>query len=106
MKSPYTVLGIAEDANDETVKKAWLNGVRAFPPDLHPERFREIRNAYEQVATKKDRLRYELFNTSCLERDEIAQVLFQDTRGQAVLTEEFFQGLLTRFVGTTVLNLE
>ncbi|MFP4418003.1 MAG: hypothetical protein ACOC41_07745 [Chitinivibrionales bacterium] len=64
MRNPYTVLGLKrESTTDEDVRKAWLEKVRRFPPETHPEQFRECRQAYEALKTKKDRLRELLIST-------------------------------------------
>lgn len=55
---PFAVLGVAEDAGDEAIKRRYLALVRAFPPDREPERFQAYRRAYE--ATRDARVRAEL----------------------------------------------
>jgi hypothetical protein len=65
MKNPYTILGVDPKAGDEEIRKAWLDKVRKFPPETAPEKFREIRQAYDAISTHTLRLRRYLFSTDC-----------------------------------------
>lgn len=56
------------DCTDATVRKAYLTLVKRFPPDVKPERFKKINNAYLQIKTEKLRLKYYLFNTESYAR--------------------------------------
>jgi hypothetical protein len=56
----FAVLDVAEDADDETIKRRYLALVRQHPPEREPERFGEIRAAFEAVESKRDRLRARL----------------------------------------------
>ena len=40
MRDPFTVLGVAEDADDAEIRRRYLALVRDFPPDRDPDRFR------------------------------------------------------------------
>jgi curved DNA-binding protein CbpA len=59
---PYDILGIALGANDEGVRKAYLDLVRSHSPDLDPEAFKRISAAYQMLKDEKSRLRYYLFD--------------------------------------------
>jgi DnaJ-class molecular chaperone len=59
---PYVTLNVAENADDAVIRRAYLDAVREFPPDLHPERFRRISKAYESIKTEKQRAEFELFD--------------------------------------------
>ncbi|MGZ8216912.1 J domain-containing protein [Methylomagnum sp.] len=61
METPYEILGVDEDADDESIKKAYLRKVREFPPEQQGEAFRRVREAYEHIATDKQRRQYRLF---------------------------------------------
>jgi curved DNA-binding protein CbpA len=39
MRDPFTVLGVAEDADDAEIRRRYLALVRDFPPDRDPDRF-------------------------------------------------------------------
>jgi curved DNA-binding protein CbpA len=61
MADPYTVLGLAPDADDAAVRKRYLELTIQFPPEQHPEKFAAVRAAYEKVRTLDARARYRLF---------------------------------------------
>lgn len=61
--NPFDVLAISADADDETVRKAYLDLVRRFSPDIHPTEFKRINRAYEAIRDEKARLTHYLFNT-------------------------------------------
>ena len=63
MTNPFQVLGVPETADDAEIKKAYLRKVREFPPDRAPQQFQVVREAFEAVQTRRDRLRYRLFHT-------------------------------------------
>ncbi len=62
MPNPFALLGVAEDAGDDAIKKAYLQRVREHPPERDPNRFQAIRAAYEAIKTHRDRLRHRLFH--------------------------------------------
>lgn len=62
MADPYTVLGVQQDADDDAIRKRYLDLTREFTPEHHPERFAEIRAAYERVKDLDSRVRYRLFD--------------------------------------------
>ncbi|MBO0711085.1 MAG: J domain-containing protein [Acetobacteraceae bacterium] len=57
------MLGIGESVDDTTIKQRYLALVRAFPPDREPDRFQEIRQAYEAVRTVRGRLEVQLLQS-------------------------------------------
>jgi curved DNA-binding protein CbpA len=57
-RDPFTVLGVSAD--DAAIKQRYLALVRACPPDRAPDRFQEIRQAYEALCTKRRRLEVQL----------------------------------------------
>ncbi len=56
MTDPFTVLGVDETAGDDEIKQRYLALVRAYPPDLEPQRFQAYRAAYEQLRDNRKRL--------------------------------------------------
>ena len=48
-RSYYEVLGLSENATPEEVKKAYFRLVRVHSPEKDPEKFQEIRKAYEAL---------------------------------------------------------
>jgi curved DNA-binding protein CbpA len=61
MADPYSVLGLPADSDDETIRRRYLELVRQFTPEQHPEKFAAIRQAYENLRDVNTRLRYRLF---------------------------------------------
>jgi curved DNA-binding protein CbpA len=61
MSDPYAVLGLPPDSDDETIRRRYLELVRQFSPEHHPERFAAIRAAYESLRDLDTRLRHRLF---------------------------------------------
>lgn len=60
---PYEILGVSPDADDGTIRNAYLSLVRRFSPDADPEAFKRINWAHEQLKDEKSRLKHYLFNT-------------------------------------------
>ena len=55
IQDPYKVLGVAPDASDEDIKKAYRRLARKYHPDLNPgdqeaaRKMQEVNSAYEQI---------------------------------------------------------
>ncbi len=73
MTDPYAELGVAPEADDETIRKRYLQLVREFSPEQHPQRFAAIRSAYEQVRSLNSRVAYRLFEQG--KRDSIESII-------------------------------
>ncbi len=63
--NPYHVLGVPAEADDATIRAAYLKGVKEYPPDLHPTQFQAISSAYDRIRDEPARLNYFLFNKDC-----------------------------------------
>jgi curved DNA-binding protein CbpA len=61
MSDPYQVMGLPPDSDDEAIRRRYLQLVREFSPEQHPEKFAAIRAAYESLRDLNTRLRYRLF---------------------------------------------
>ncbi len=64
MSDPYVILGVAPDADDTAIQAAYLAAVKACPPERDARRFEAVRRAYEAIRTRRDRLAFELFDTT------------------------------------------
>ncbi len=64
IQDPFAVLGVDDDAGDETIRQRYLALVRRFPPDREPDRFQEIRRAYEATRGERERLEARLLQSS------------------------------------------
>jgi curved DNA-binding protein CbpA len=61
MTDDYAVLGLPDDSDDDTIRRRYLELVRQFSPERHPERFAAVRKAYENLRDLDTRLRHRLF---------------------------------------------
>src|SRR5215813_14093429 len=65
MKDLYKILGVAEDADDTAIKKAFRKLAKEFHPDVtggdkkKTERFKEINEAYSVLGDKQKRTEYD-----------------------------------------------
>jgi len=93
MMDPFSTLGVTTDADDEQIRRAYLDQVRRYPADRHPERFQRIRDAYEQIGTRRGRLQHRLFATEAPTRESLLQHLETLAQAQRPSLEQF-QALL------------
>jgi len=49
-KDPFATLGVSPDADESQVRARYLELVKQYPPEQHPEKFREIRAAFEAAS--------------------------------------------------------
>ncbi len=61
LEDPYVVLGIARDVDQDDIKRAYFEQVRAHPPETDPDRFKTIRAAYEKLRTPERRAQTDIF---------------------------------------------
>ena len=52
MADPYEILGVSRSSSEADIRRRYLELVRQYPPDRHPERFKEIHQAYESCAIR------------------------------------------------------
>ncbi|MEE8291487.1 MAG: J domain-containing protein [Candidatus Tectomicrobia bacterium] len=77
MSDPYTILGLATDSTDDAIRRRYLALVRTYTPERAPERFVEIREAYEKLRDPISRLRYQLFELS---KDDSLDAIIADAK--------------------------
>ena len=73
MNNPFLLLDVPEDADDASIKKAYLQKVRQHPPEHEPEQFQAIRAAFEAIKSRRDRLRYRLFQQDAADIDGLVK---------------------------------
>ncbi|MEL6180995.1 MAG: J domain-containing protein [Myxococcota bacterium] len=61
MLYPFAVLDLPHDATDQQVQERYYTLLERFPPDVAPEHFNLIRQAYESLSTQEKRLQVKLF---------------------------------------------
>lgn len=76
MDDPFAILGVAPDAPETDIRKRYLELVRKHSPDRDPERFREIRQAYDAVSDPETRLDRMIFQSKT---DDSLERLLSDT---------------------------
>ncbi len=54
MKNDYQILGLEEGADEKAVKRAYFKLIRTYSPEKDPERFQEIRAAYERLTEERE----------------------------------------------------
>ncbi len=96
MSNPYNVLGLSPDCDDETIRRRYLELVRQYSPEQHPEKFAAIRAAYESLRDLDTRLRYRLFEAGKHESVEalIEEIACQSSRRR--LSLEMLLSTLTK----------
>ena len=61
MRDLYGILKVSPEAGDIEIKKAYVSMVRRYPPEKAPEKFKEIRKAYETLTNPVARKEYDAF---------------------------------------------
>jgi curved DNA-binding protein len=73
-KDLYSVLGVARDADEDTIKKAFRKLAMKYHPDKNPaksseQRFKEVNQAHEVLSDKKKRALYDEFGEESLSQN-------------------------------------
>jgi DnaJ-class molecular chaperone len=89
MADPYAVLGLPPDCDDAAVRRRYLELVRQFTPENHPERFAAVRAAYDALRDGDARLRRRLFEAGQEETIDaiVEEVACWTPRRRATLAE-------------------
>ncbi|MCG6908071.1 MAG: J domain-containing protein [Desulfobacteraceae bacterium] len=90
---PYEILGLTPEADDAAIRTAYLELVRRYPPDHHPQRFAAVSEAYQILKDEGARLRHQLFNLDSGLRSpiEVLQRRFAAPEARRPLTAEALQ---------------
>src|SRR5437868_13220980 len=96
MPDPYEVLGLPPDSDDEAIRRRYLELVRQFSPEHHPEKFAAVRAAYESLRDLDTRLRKRVFEAG---RNENVEALIEEITcrsGRRRLSLEMLLSMVTR----------
>ena len=92
MHDPWTVLNLEPSADEATIRRRYLELVRENPPDRDPDRFHEIRTAYDLVRDPTHRLEKLLFDVRSDEQlDTLVAHLQARMRGSRIPTVALLQ---------------
>ncbi len=61
MIDPFAVLGLPPETDDAAIRRRYLELIKQCTPEQSPERFAEVRAAYEAVRTAEARVQFRLF---------------------------------------------
>jgi preprotein translocase subunit Sec63 len=88
LRDPYEVLGLPQDAGPEEIRRQYLALVRQYPPEREPQRFAEIREAYDNLRDPIVTLRGRLLGvSSTVTFAELLQSVRPDVRRERIATE-------------------
>lgn len=92
---PFTILGLSRDAGEAEVRARYLELVKQNPPEREPDKFREIRAAYE-AAKNPLTLACRLLAAPDTEVQQWAEVLNAQKKNPPRLTPAFILSLGNR----------
>jgi len=88
MNDPYHVLGLPPDAEPDAIRVRYLELVRQFSPEREPERFAEIREAFDKLRDPVLVLKNRLFRPLTAHTlDGLASRLRSDIRSRRIPTD-------------------
>jgi curved DNA-binding protein CbpA len=87
MSDSYRILGVSPDMDDAAVRRRYLELVRQYSPEKCPQRFAEIREAYDQLRDPARRLERELFGAGGETLDDIIAELRSKAQAVRIPTE-------------------
>ncbi len=73
MADPFLILGVSAHAESDEIRRRYLELVRQHSPDRDPERFAEIRAAYDELSDPVQQLQKLLFDVESV--DSIDRVI-------------------------------
>ena len=90
--SPYEVLGVSPEATIKDIKRKYRELVREFTPEHHPDKFMEIRSAYDALMSTEveEQEKFPIYKKPLefLKQDTQTQ---QDTLNPLVILGEIFE---------------
>jgi curved DNA-binding protein CbpA len=92
MPDPFRTLGVPPDADDDAIRRRYLELAREFTPEQHPERFAAVRAAYEKVKDIDARVKYRLFDAG---RDDTIESIIEEAACRTPRRRVGLRALLT-----------
>jgi len=88
VSDPYEVLGLGTDADEQAIRRRYLELVRQFPPEREPQRAAEIREAYDRIRDPVVNLENRLFSLTATQTfDGLLAELKPDVRERRIPTD-------------------
>lgn len=95
----YEILDVPKNADDASIKSAYLSLISHYTPDDAPDEFEKIREAFEKIENKKARSKYFLFHHPIEGLKEFHQVLLQQNNNKkSPTTKKLFTALLSEAI--------
>ncbi len=77
MKTAFEILSVSDQADDQTIKTAYLHKVKQYPPEQAPDQFQAIKDAYEMIKNAQSRAAYQLFYRPEVDFDALLEKAFE-----------------------------
>lgn len=88
MIDPYTVLGLPHDADADTIRRRYLELVRENPPERAPQKFSEIREAYDHLRDPVVSLESRIFSVELSQTlEDLCEQSRYDVRQKRIATD-------------------
>lgn len=96
MKNPYKLLQVTTAATDIEIKEAYIRMVKKYSPDRSPEKFMEIREAYEKISSLKKRITYRLFSVDDFDPKQIVDIFLKSKERNRIQPKEFIETIFKK----------
>lgn len=86
-RDPYTVLGVARDADPETIKRAYRRLAKKYHPDLNPDspdvdtKFKELNTAHDILTDPERRARFDRGEIDAAGQERPERAFYRDYAG-------------------------
>ena len=88
----YHTLGLSPDCSEADLRKRYLELVRRYPPELHPDKFSKIHEAYEHLKNPLEAIPDMLFSFASEDSiDRIIADVLDDVRNERLPTSLLLQ---------------
>ena len=91
MKNYYEILGVDASSDNQIIRAAYVRMLRKFTPENNPDKFKEIREAYETLSNPKAKAEYDVMSKY---KDEIDTYM---SAGMKAMEDENYTAAITEF---------